>query len=292
MTRRWPTKLPVQKPPRQSGFRPRHPRPPSVRLRREIGPTPTRRKSTPPIRWRPPWQPISAGVFEKDFGLHLNIIAQSTNVIFYNATTDPYSAGAVGAKGAWNAELQNTLSSRLTGVGTTLAANNAAYDIGHLFGASGGGGNAGCIGCVCDDDTAILTDTMKGSGFTSPGTGLPQGDKFDIDYVAHEMGHQLGGNHTFSDGSEGTGVNVEIGSGISIMGYAGITLYDLAPNSIDKFHAKSIEQIQANLITKSCPVVTNIAANNATPVANAGLDGTTTVCSNSTTANTSAPKPI
>ena len=214
------------------------------------------------------------GVFEKDFGLHLNIIAQSTNVIFYNATSDPYSAGAVGAKGPWNAELQNTLSSRLTGVGTTLAANNAAYDIGHLFGASGGGGNAGCIGCVCDDDTAILTDTMKGSGFTSPGTGLPQGDKFDIDYVAHEMGHQLGGNHTFSAGSEGTGVNVEIGSGISIMGYAGITLYDLAPNSIDKFHAKSIEQIQANLITKSCPVVTNIAANNATPVANAGLDYT------------------
>lgn len=214
------------------------------------------------------------GVFEKDFGLHLNIINQSTNVIFYNAGTDPYSAGAAGANGAWNAELQNTLSSRLTGVGSTLAANNAAYDIGHLFGASGGGGNAGCIGCVCRDDTSSNTDSNKGSGFTSPSAGLPQGDNFDIDYVAHEMGHQLGGNHTFSNNSEGTGVNVEVGSGISIMGYAGITGFDLAPHSIDKFHAASIQQVQANLQTKACPVVTNIAANNATPVANAGLDYT------------------
>lgn len=212
------------------------------------------------------------GVFEKDFGLHLNIINESTNVIFYDANTDPYSAGLVGADGAWNTELQNTLSSRLTGVGTSLAANNLVYDIGHLFGASGGGGNAGCIGCVCEDDTAALDDTMKGSGFTSPSAGLPQGDNFDIDYVAHEIGHQLGGSHTFSFADHGKAY--EIGSGITVMGYAGVTSYDLAAHSIDKFHAKSIEQIQANLVTKACPVVTNIALNNATPVVDAGLDYT------------------
>jgi hypothetical protein len=49
------------------------------------------------------------------------------------------------------------------------------------------------------------------------------GDNFDIDYVAHEVGHQMGGNHTFSFSTEGTGVNKEVGSGITIMGYAGIT---------------------------------------------------------------------
>ena len=214
------------------------------------------------------------GVYEKDLGLHLNLVAQSTNVIYYNPATDPYSDAAAGSGGAWNAELQNTLSSSLTGPATSLAANNAAYDIGHLFGASGGGGNAGCIGCVCTNDTASTTDKNKGSGYTSPGDGIPMGDNFDIDYVVHEVGHQLGGNHTFSHSSEGSGVNMEVGSGVTIMGYAGITSYDFVPHSIDTYHAASIAQIQANLTTKTCPVSTNITANNATPVVNAGTDYT------------------
>ncbi|TGD57787.1 T9SS type A sorting domain-containing protein [Flavobacterium humi] len=214
------------------------------------------------------------GVYEKDLGLHLNLVASSTNVIYYDATTDPYSDAAAGAGGAWNTELQNTLSGNLTGVGTPLAANNAAYDIGHLFGASGGGGNAGCIGCVCSDDTASATDKRKGSGFTSPGDDVPAGDSFDIDYVVHEVGHQLGANHTFSMSNEGSGVNMEVGSGVTIMGYAGITNYDVTTHSIDVYHAASIAQIQANLATKSCPVTVSIAANNATPVANAGADVT------------------
>ena len=61
------------------------------------------------------------------------------------------------------------------------------YDIGHFFGSQGGGGNAGCIGCVCD--TAFPDG--KGSGMTSPANKIPSGDKFDIDYVAHEIGHQM-----------------------------------------------------------------------------------------------------
>lgn len=214
------------------------------------------------------------GVYEKDLGLHLNLVASSTNVIFYNPATDPYSDGATGAGGPWNTELQNTLSSTLTGVATTLAANNAAYDIGHLFGASGGGGNAGCIGCVCTNDTASTTDKNKGSGFTSPGDNIPEGDNFDIDYVVHEVGHQLGGTHTFSMGNEGSGTNIEVGSGITIMGYAGITPQDAAAHSIDTYHAVSISQIQSNLSTKTCPVTTSLTGVNAAPVVNAGADVT------------------
>ena len=188
------------------------------------------------------------GVYEKDLALHLNLVAASTNVIYYNPATDPYDAAATGAGGTWNAQLQSTLTSVI---------GEANYDIGHLFGASGGGGNAGCIGCVC-------TNGSKGSGFTSPADAIPQGDNFDIDYVVHEVGHQLGGNHTFSMSNEGTGVNVEPGSGITIMGYAGITSQDLAAHSIDIYHAATIAQIQANLATKTCPVTTVIS--NATPV--------------------------
>jgi len=198
------------------------------------------------------------GVYEKDLALHLNLIAATTNVFYYNASTDPYSDASTGAGGAWNGELQSTLTS-------VIGAAN--YDIGHLFGASGGGGNAGCIGCIC-------VDNSKGSGFTSPADGIPQGDNFDIDYVVHEVGHQLGANHTFSMSNEGTGVNVEPGSGITIMGYAGITSQDVAPHSIDIYHAASIAQIQSNLSGKTCPVTTSIAGTNATPVANAGSNYT------------------
>ena len=201
------------------------------------------------------------GVYEKDLAVHLNLVASSTNVIYYVASTDPYTTLA-----NWNKQLQNTLSANLTGTATTLAANNAAYDIGHMFGASGGGGNAGCIGCVCVNDTASTTDLNKGSGITSPADAIPQGDNFDIDYVVHEMGHQMGANHTFSNSNEGAGVSKEIGSGVTIMGYAGITSYDVAPHSIDIYHEASIEQIQNNLATKTCPVTTSLAGTNATPV--------------------------
>lgn len=195
------------------------------------------------------------GVYEKDLALHLNLVANTTSVFYYNAATDPYSPASTGASGAWNNELQTTLTSVI---------GDANYDIGHLFGASGGGGNAGCIGCVCN--------TGKGSGYTSPADGIPQGDNFDIDYVVHEVGHQLGANHTFSMSNEGSGVNKEPGSGITIMGYAGITSQDLAPHSIDIYHQASIAQIQANLNTKTCPVTTTIV--NTTPTANAGIDFT------------------
>ena len=212
------------------------------------------------------------GVNEKDLALKLLLVAQTTNVIYYNPATDPYAAVAGGAPASWNVELQNTLNSSLTGPSTSLAANNAAYDIGHLFGASGGGGNAGCIGCVCVNPTAN-GQNQKGSAYTSPGNGIPSGDTFDIDYVAHEIGHQLGGNHTFSHSYENNAVNVEPGSGSTIMAYAGITgATDVQGNSDDYFTYRSILQIQNNLATKTCPV--SVAVTHGTPVVNAGVNRT------------------
>ncbi len=203
------------------------------------------------------------GVFEMDFGAHMNLIANNDVLIYTNASTDPYSVASTGAGGAWNAELQNNL---------TNVIGNANYDIGHLFGASGGGGNAGCIGCICVDDTTSTTDLNKGSGFTSPADGIPSGDNFDIDYVAHEMGHQFGANHTFTHSNEGTIAQVEPGSGSTIMGYAGITSLDVQPHSDAYFHAISIQQVTNNIKAKTCSV--NTATGNAIPTANAGLDYT------------------
>lgn len=203
------------------------------------------------------------GIFNKDLAVKLNIISNNNLIMYTDAATDPYSDSTAGAGGDWNQELQDNLSSTIT---------NGGYDIGHLFGADGGGGNAGCIGCVCVNPT-VSVPLAKGSAFTSPADSKPEGDTFDIDFVAHEMGHQLGANHTFSYEIENTGVSLEPGSGSTIMGYAGISIdYDVQANSDDYFAYASIKQIQENLLTKTCPVSTAIT--NSPPTINAGLDYT------------------
>jgi chitodextrinase len=187
------------------------------------------------------------GVFEKDFAVRMVLIANTDLVIYTNASTDPYTT-------SYNSQVQSTLTSII---------GEANYDIGHVFVKAANNGNAGCIGCVC-------VNGSKGSAFTA--ASIPTGDIFDIDYVAHEMGHQFGANHTFSMSNEGTGVNMEPGSGSTIMGYAGITSQDVQPNSDVYFHAASIQQVTNNVKAKTCQ--TNTATGNAVPTAVAGLDYT------------------
>jgi hypothetical protein len=203
------------------------------------------------------------GVYETDFDIHMNLISNESAIIFYNASTDPYDDAKTGVGGTWNQQLQTTLTNNI---------GNAGYDIGHLFGASGGGGNAGCIGCVCTDPNGSNT-LGKGAAFTSPADAIPKGDNFDIDYVVHEMGHQFGATHTFTFSSESGSISqMEPGSGSTIMGYAGITKADVQQHSDAFFHAISIQQITDYIKSQSCSV--NTVTGDTTPTANAGLDYT------------------
>lgn len=199
------------------------------------------------------------GVYERDLAVKLEIIPNVLNIIYTNPNSDPYSDFEEGSGwfSYWNSELQSNLNNTI---------GNGNYDIGHLLGHDGGGGNAGCIGCVCSSG--------KGSGYTSPLDGIPEGDSFDIDYVSHEMGHQLGAFHTYSVDNEQSGVNVEPGSGSTIMGYAGITggTTDVQQHSDDYFAYRSIQQIQDNLASKSCAVNTTLT--NTAMVINAGSNYT------------------
>lgn len=191
------------------------------------------------------------GIYEKDLAVTMQIVANNDLIIYHGSTSaDPWS-------GEFNSKTQQVIDA---------AIGNANYDIGHNFNTSGGG-NAGCIGCVC-------TTGSKGSGYT--GSSNPTGDAFDIDYVAHEMGHQFGGYHTQSNSSciSGSGnTEVEPGSGSTIMGYAGICAANVQNNSDAYFHYVNIRDISANVqsgVSSACAVVVNIANN--PPTANAGSD--------------------
>ncbi|HYF30907.1 MAG TPA: zinc-dependent metalloprotease family protein [Chitinophagaceae bacterium] len=193
------------------------------------------------------------GIYERDFGIRMVLIANNDAIIYLNASTDPWTNN-------FNSTTQTTIDNVI---------GNANYDIGHLVHRTSNNGNAGCIGCVCKTG-------QKGSAFTSHTT--PEGDPFVVDYLTHEMGHQFGGNHTFAHSYEGTIAQCEPGSGSTIMGYAGITgsTTDVQPHSDDYFHARSIEQI-TNYIKSgtgggACAVVT-LTGNN-TPTASAGADFT------------------
>lgn len=194
-------------------------------------------------------------IFEIDFAVRLVLIAGNDVNIYLNGATDPYSSTS---EANYNSALANRLDINL---------NDNDYDIGHLYAGIGNNGNAGCIGCVCVNGE-VFTDNHKGSGFTT--STVPIGDRWDIDYVAHEMGHQFGGNHTFTHNSEGGGIaQMEPGSGTTIMGYAGITgATDVQQVSDPYFHAISIQQITTHAKSRPCDVESSTG--NAIPVVNAG----------------------
>ena len=172
-------------------------------------------------------------IYESELGISLKLIS-GTEIIYDNPQTDPYSD-------SYNEEVQATL---------TDIIGEENYDLGHLFHYGQNSGNAGGIGTLCKDG-------IKGSAYTSHGFSDSfqdfLTDYFDVDYVSHEIGHQLGAYHTYSFIDESTGSNVEPGSGSTIMGYAGITGPDDIQNHTDPyFNYKSIEDITDYISTQSC----------------------------------------
>ena len=194
------------------------------------------------------------GVYERDVALTMVIIANNEDIIFLNGATDPYTNNQGGTMLGQN---QTTIDNII---------GNANYDIGHVF--STGGGGIASLRSPCNAGA-------KARGVT--GLPAPIGDFYDIDYVAHEMGHQYGGNHTFNNscGNNRNGSTaVEPGSGSSIMAYAGICPPNVQSNSDDYFTAISIQEMWSFIKngTGQCAAQSN--TNNLPPTADAGPDYT------------------
>jgi hypothetical protein len=192
------------------------------------------------------------GVYESELSIRMTLVASNSSIIYAAAAGDP-----------WTSNSTSILDNSTSTISSVIGVSN--YDIGHVF-STGSGGVAG-LGVVGKD-------ASKGRGTT--GSPSPLGDGYYIDYVAHEMGHQFGANHTFNtSGDTGNRVSsraYEPGSGLSIMAYAGIEgADDLAGHSIAYFHSASIDEIR-NYIATIPAVGTSTANGDTAPTVNAGAD--------------------
>jgi hypothetical protein len=200
----------------------------------------------------------NTGIYERDLAVRFTLV-NAPSVIYTDAATDPFVNSS--------ADIDKN-----TGV-LDAAIGSAAYDIGHVFQNAPGG--VAYLGSVCNP-------TEKGGGVT--GTNSPTGDPFDVDYVAHEIGHQFGGNHSFNGtasacSTRNAGTAAEVGSGSSILAYAGICgVENVATRSHDNFHSVTLDEAQA-FITDTSPggggtCGTATATGNTPPAVSAGASYT------------------
>ncbi len=156
-------------------------------------------------------------VYEDDLTIRMQFIANNDllNLNDYGLASAPN--GPCGSAGCFTQPqiLSCSTARQRIVIGQIIGASN--YDVGHLALGQPGGGVAGL---------GVVGRQNKAAGCT--GLATPVGDFFAVDYVAHELGHQFSGNHTFngnqlncSGGNRNPATSVEPGSGSSVHGVRG-----------------------------------------------------------------------
>ncbi|WP_299250424.1 reprolysin-like metallopeptidase [uncultured Lacinutrix sp.] len=193
-------------------------------------------------------------IYERDLSITMTLVGNNDSIVFVNS--DNFS----------NDNASALINESQTVINATIGSAN--YDIGHTF--STGGGGLAQLNSPCTGN--------KARGIT--GLPAPVGDAYDIDFVAHELGHQFGAPHTWN-GTEGnctTGARTasnayEPGSGSTIMAYAGICAPQNVQNNSDAyFHQKSLQMIWDNVTTGNSQCASTTNTGNNAPTSNAGAD--------------------
>ncbi|MDB2434395.1 M12 family metallo-peptidase [Luminiphilus sp.] len=169
------------------------------------------------------------GIFEPELGISLELVDNNDLIVFTDTVTDPFTG---------NDDASVLIDESQVEIDARIGAEN--YDVGHTL--STGAGGLASLGAVCRPG-------FKAQGVT--GSGRPEGDFFDVDYVAHELGHQFAADHTWNGSGggcgpqqRGAGSAYEPGSGSSIMSYAGLCGADNIASAVDAlFHHQSFEEI-------------------------------------------------
>lgn len=197
-------------------------------------------------------------VVGRDMNIQFQLIPNNDTLIYLNAATDPFSPNDAFAM----------LDSSQAVLDRVIGRPN--FDLGHVITHGNWGGIA--------SSPATCYGPFKGQGYSS---NIPSsGPVFDIDYLAHEVGHQLGAPHNFSATScfnVSSGNLHEPGSGTTIMCYAGTcSPSDNVQNNSDAmYHSVNIADYASYLTSAffgSCP--TAVPTGNSIPVANAGANVT------------------
>jgi subtilisin-like proprotein convertase family protein len=192
-------------------------------------------------------------IYERDLAIQMILVANNDQIVFLD--TDNFS----------NNNPVALLSENQAAIDSIIGSSN--YDIGHVF--STGGGGIASFASVCNG-------SRKAQGVT--GSPSPIGDPYDIDFVAHEIGHQFGASHSYNGdaaacgGQRSASTAYEVGSGTTIMAYAGICPpQNVQPNSDAYFHQISLDQI-FNFVSNSARCSNELTIANDPPTADAGPD--------------------
>ncbi len=165
------------------------------------------------------------GIYERELGIRFTLAPGSTNLIFTDPATDPFT----------NNDVFQLMSQNQAQMDAILG--TGGYDLGHVFCTAGGGVALNEAVCVAG---------IKAKGVS--GSSSPAGDPFIVDMVAHEIGHQFGAHHTHNNPcNRFSPTAYEPASGSTIMAYAGFCPPNLQAFSDAYFHAASLLEIRANI---------------------------------------------
>ncbi len=188
-------------------------------------------------------------VYRKELSISFTLVS-GTNLTYVTNPELPADYANTGSSADLTANQTNV----------TAVIGSANYDISHLFETTDSG--VASLGVVCNN-------ASKARGLS--GQPNPVGDPFDVDYVAHEMGHQFAANHTFNSvnncNSAPAIARREPGSAVTIMGYAGIcsSTSNVQRNSIDTFHVYNLTEIIPFVTTGAGSTCGTTSGTNAPP---------------------------